>query len=81
MHMACRGLQSGESSLALAGGVMVMLDPRKNPWMSGNRMLSPTGRCRAFDVAADGFVRSEGCVVVLLKRLPMRWTTATGFWR
>jgi acyl transferase domain-containing protein/acyl carrier protein len=70
VHMACRGLQGGESDLALAGGVMVMLDPRKHPWMSGQRMLSPTGRCRAFDVAADGFVRSEGCAVVLLKRLP-----------
>jgi acyl transferase domain-containing protein/acyl carrier protein len=70
VHMACRGLQSGESNMALAGGVMVMLDPRRYPWMSGKRMLSPTGRCRAFDVAADGFVRSEGCAVVLLKRLP-----------
>jgi acyl transferase domain-containing protein/NAD(P)-dependent dehydrogenase (short-subunit alcohol dehydrogenase family)/acyl carrier protein len=69
VHMACRGLQCGESDLALAGGVMVMLDPRKHSWMSGQRMLSPTGRCRAFDVAADGFVRSEGCAVVLMKRL------------
>lgn len=70
VHLACRGLQCGESDLAVAGGAMVMLEPRKIPWMSHQRMLSPTGRCRAFDVAADGFVRSEGCAVVLLKRLP-----------
>ena len=70
VHLACRGLQCGESNLALAGAAMVMLEPRKIPWMSHQGMLSPTGRCRAFDVAADGFVRSEGCAVVLLKRLP-----------
>ncbi len=69
VHLACRGLQCGESNLALAGAAMVMLEPRKIPWMSHQGMLSPTGRCRAFDVAADGFVRSEGCAVVLLKRL------------
>ena len=69
VHMACRGLQDGDSALALAGGAMVMLEPRKNPWASRQGMLSATGRCRAFDVAADGFVRSEGCAVVLLKRL------------
>ncbi len=70
VHLACRGLQCGDSNLALAGAAMVMLEPRKIPWMSHQGMLSPTGRCRAFDVAADGFVRSEGCAVVLLKRLP-----------
>jgi acyl transferase domain-containing protein/acyl carrier protein len=70
VHQACRGLQGEESNLALAGAAMVMLEPRKIPWMSHQGVLSPTGRCRAFDVAADGFVRSEGCAVVLLKRLP-----------
>ncbi|HZE15854.1 MAG TPA: type I polyketide synthase, partial [Mycobacterium sp.] len=70
IHLACRSLQDGDSDLALAGGAAVALDPRK--WAAGSAqgMLSPTGRCRAFDVAADGFVPSEGCVVALLKRLP-----------
>ena len=70
VHMACRSLHDGESDLALAGGCMVMLDPRKLASASAQGMLSPTGRCHAFDVAADGFVRSEGCAMVLLKRLP-----------
>lgn len=70
VHMACRSLDGHESDLALAGGCMVMWEPRKNIWASAQGMLSPTGRCRAFDEAADGVVRSEGCAVVLLKRLP-----------
>jgi polyketide synthase 5 len=69
VHMACRSLQEGESNLALAGGCMVMLEPRISASASGLGMLSPTGRCRTFDVAADGFVRSEGCAVVMLKPL------------
>ena len=67
--MACRSLHDGESDLALAGGANVMLDPRKFSAGSAQGMLSPTGRCHAFDVAADGFVPGEGCAVVLLKRL------------
>ena len=70
VHMACRSLHDGESDLALAGGCMVMLEPRTFTSMSGRGMLSPTGRCRTFDVGADGYVRSEGCAMVLLKRLP-----------
>jgi polyketide synthase 5 len=70
VHMACRSLHDGESDLALAGGCMVMLEPRTFTSMSGRGMLSPTGRCRTFDAAADGCVRSEGCAMVLLKRLP-----------
>ena len=70
VHLACRSLHEGESGLALAGGVTLVLDPRK--WVSGSAegMLSPTGRCHAFDVAADGFVAGEACVTLLLKRLP-----------
>jgi polyketide synthase 5 len=70
VHMACRSLNDGESDLALAGGAFVMLEPRKFAAGSAQGMLSPTGRCHAFDVAADGYVSGEACAVVLLKRLP-----------
>lgn len=70
MHMACLSLDKFESDLALAGGAMLVLDPRVSASASAQGMLSPTGRCRTFDAAADGFVRSDGCAVVLLKRLP-----------
>src|SRR6478736_4629411 len=70
VHLACHSLIDGESDLALSGGAAVILDPRKFVAGSAEGMLSPTGRCHAFDVAADGFASSEGCVVVLLKRLP-----------
>ena len=69
IHMACRSLHDGESDLALAGGVSVLLEPRKAAGGSAAGMLSPTGRCHAFDVAADGFVSAEGAVVLTLKRL------------
>nr|WP_308124212.1 sulfolipid-1 biosynthesis phthioceranic/hydroxyphthioceranic acid synthase [Mycolicibacterium xanthum] len=69
VHMAARSLATGETDLALAGGCEVMREPRKNAWASAQGMLSPVGRCKAFDESADGFVRSEGCAVVLLKRL------------
>ena len=70
VHMACRSLHQGESDLALAGGCTLMMEPSQTVSASAQGMLSPTGRSRAFDVAADGFVRAEGCAVVLLKRLP-----------
>jgi polyketide synthase 5 len=70
VHMACRSLNDGESDLALAGGAYVMLDPRKYVAGTAAGHLSPTGRCHAFDVAADGYVSGEACAMVLLKRLP-----------
>jgi polyketide synthase 5 len=69
VHMACRSLHQGESDLALAGGCMAVLDPWVNASTSAIGMLSATGRCHSFDVKADGFVRSEGCAMVALKRL------------
>ena len=70
VHQACRSLHEGESDLALAGGVSVTMEPRKSVAASLQGMLSPTGQCHAFDAAADGFVNGEGCVMLLLKRLP-----------
>ncbi len=70
VHLACRSLHDGECDMALAGGVSLSLDPRKSAAGSAGGMLSPTGHCHAFDVAADGFAVGEGSVMVLLKRLP-----------
>ncbi|MCK9893435.1 type I polyketide synthase [Frankia sp. AgB32] len=68
VSLAVQSIRSGESDMALAGGCMIMLVPDATVSSSGLGMLSPTGRCRPFDQAADGFVRSEGCGMVLLKR-------------
>ncbi len=69
VHLACRSLHQGESDLALAGASVVMLSPELNASGSALGMYSPRGRCRPFDVGADGFVRSEACAVVMLRRL------------
>ncbi len=69
VHLACQSLRSGECDLALAGGVNVMLSPLATIGFSQFRMMAPDGRCRTFDAAANGFVRGEGCGMVVLKRL------------
>ncbi|MGI5372444.1 SDR family NAD(P)-dependent oxidoreductase [Streptomyces iakyrus] len=69
VHSACQSLRTGESDVALAGAAMLTLGPEGviAPALWG--VFSPTGRCHAFDAAADGYVRGEGCGVVVLKRL------------
>ncbi|ATB32461.1 type I polyketide synthase [Melittangium boletus] len=69
VHMACQSLRLGTCNLALAGGVNLILAPDFTVSFSKARMLSPDGRCKTFDARADGYVRSEGCGVVVLKRL------------
>ncbi|WP_204810199.1 type I polyketide synthase [Mycobacterium riyadhense] len=69
VHQACQALHSGDCDLALAGGVNVLLSPASIVAASRARMLSPDGRCKTFDAAADGYVRSEGCGILVLKRL------------
>jgi len=69
IHSACQSLRSGESDLALAGGVSLHLLPEHYIGLARLSMLSPDGRCKTFDAKADGFVPSEGCGVVVLKRL------------
>jgi acyl transferase domain-containing protein len=69
LHLACRSLRSGESEIALAGGVNLLLRPDGMIVTSKAHMLSRDGRCRTFDAAADGIVRAEGCGMVVLKPL------------
>jgi acyl transferase domain-containing protein/acyl carrier protein len=68
-HLASQSLRQGECDLALAGGVHLILSPQLHVGMCKLRMLAPDGRCKAFDAAADGFSRGEGCGVVVLERL------------
>ena len=69
VHLACQSLRSGESNLALAGGVNLMLSPEPTIGFCKLKALAPDGRCKTFDAAADGYGRGEGCGVIVLKRL------------
>ncbi|WP_445168118.1 type I polyketide synthase [Mycolicibacterium sp. Dal123E01] len=69
VHQASQALHSGDCDMALAGGVNVLLSPASIVAASRARMLAPDGRCKTFDAAADGYVRGEGCGVLVLKRL------------
>ncbi|BBX45815.1 phthiocerol type I polyketide synthase PpsB [Mycobacterium cookii] len=69
LHLACQSLRTGDSDVALAGGVNLMLAPAVVRAFDQTGALSPTGACHAFDADADGFIRGEGCGMVVLKRL------------
>jgi amino acid adenylation domain-containing protein len=71
VHLAVSSLRRGEASLALAGGVNMILSPEWNVVLSRARMLAPDGHCKAFDARADGYVRGEGCAVVVLEPLAL----------
>lgn len=69
LHTACRSLSAGDCDVAIAGGVNLVLSPQSTLEISWTDALSSDGRCRPFDARANGFVRGEGCAVLLLKRL------------
>ena len=69
IHLACQSLRRRESDHALAAGVNLILSPENSIACSRWGMLAPDGRCKTFDAGANGYVRSEGCGVVVLKRL------------
>jgi amino acid adenylation domain-containing protein len=69
LHLACQSLSTGESELAIVGGVNLILAPELTVGFCKAGMISPDGRCRAFDERANGYVRSEGAGVVILKSL------------
>ena len=80
LHLACQSLRSGESELALAGGVDILLDEAVYLTLSESRALSPDGRCKTFDEKANGFVPGEGAGVVLLKPLSKALADGDRIW-
>ena len=69
LYLACQSLRQQECQTAIAGGINLMLTPEMHVMGAKSLLLSPQGRCRTFDRGADGFVRGEGCGLLVLKRL------------
>jgi acyl transferase domain-containing protein len=69
LHAACQDLHSGECTGAIVGGVNIILAPRVAVAMTEQGVLSPTGSCKTFDAAADGYARGEGCSAIYIKKL------------
>lgn len=68
VHLACQSLKNKECDIAIAGGVNLILSPELMITFSKARMMAPDGRCKVFDADADGYVRGEGCGLIILKR-------------
>ena len=69
VHLACQSLRRREIDLALAGGVNLILSPEMTVTLTKAHMMAADGRCNTFDASASGYVRGEGCGMVVLKRL------------
>ncbi len=69
VHLACQSLRRRESHVALAGGINLILSPEMTLALTKAHMMAPDGRCKTFDALANGYVRGEGCGMVVLKRL------------
>lgn len=70
-HLACQAIRNGECEIAIIAGVNLILEPTHTNNLMAATMLSPEGRCKSFDMSANGFVRSEGCGVILISRNDM----------
>lgn len=69
VHQSLMSLRQRECDLALVGGVYRLIAPEESVSLAKARMLSPDGRCKVFDASANGYVRAEGCGIIVLKRL------------
>ncbi|KAF7977208.1 hypothetical protein HWV62_4469 [Athelia sp. TMB] len=69
IYQACRAISAGDCRSAIAGGVNVITSPDMMLGLDRGHFLSPTGQCKAFDASADGYSRSEGCGMFVLKKL------------
>lgn len=68
-HLACQSLRLGESDMAIAGGVGIMLTPDASMQLNNLSFLNPEGHSRSFDADAGGYARGEGCGILVMKRL------------
>lgn len=68
LHLACQSLRTGESDLAIVGGVNLLLNPEMFMYFSNQHFLSPDGKCKSFDESGNGYGRGEGFAAVILKR-------------
>lgn len=80
IHLACQSLQAGECELALAGGVNLVIEPTLTIGFSRSRMLASDSRCKFGDHRADGFVRSDGIGIVVLKPLELAERDGDRIW-
>jgi acyl transferase domain-containing protein/acyl carrier protein len=69
LHLACQSLRTGETDQFIVGAISLMLSPQQTITYSNAAMMAADGRCKTFDASANGYVRGEGCGVVVLKRL------------
>lgn len=69
VHQACQSIRDGSCRTAIVGGVQLLTSPESSIYLSQAHALSPQARCRSFDAAANGYVRGEGCGIVILKPL------------
>lgn len=69
LHHACKSILLGETDITIVGGSNLLLNPETTVGFSQGKFLSPDGKCKSFDDSANGYVRSEGCVVFILKKL------------
>ncbi|HEX2419265.1 MAG TPA: type I polyketide synthase, partial [Micromonosporaceae bacterium] len=69
LHLACTSVRTGESTLAIVGGVNLVAAPGLTKVLDAAGATSPDGRSKSFDASADGYGRGEGCGVVIVKRL------------
>ncbi len=69
IHLGCQSLRAGECDQAITGGINLLLVPEMARMLSTMQVMASDGRCKAFAADADGFVRAEGCGVIVLRRL------------
>ena len=67
VHQACQSIRNGESTMAIAGGVNIMLNPDMFMMLSNQQFLAPDGLCKSFDEKGDGYSRGEGVAALILK--------------